>query len=42
MVVLTGYEAVKNALVGHAEEFGERACIPILEKIDKGMGKDAF
>ncbi|XP_077345176.1 cytochrome P450 2K1-like isoform X2 [Lithobates pipiens] len=38
MVVLTGYEAVKNALVGHAEEFGERACIPILEKIDKGMG----
>ncbi|KAM5163932.1 cytochrome P450 2K1-like [Mantella aurantiaca] len=38
MVVLTGYEAVKNALVGHAEEFGERADIPILDKVDKGMG----
>ncbi|XP_018429389.1 PREDICTED: cytochrome P450 2K1-like [Nanorana parkeri] len=38
MVVLTGYEAVKNALVGHAEEFGERASIPVFEKIDSGMG----
>ncbi|XP_072263491.1 cytochrome P450 2C8-like [Pyxicephalus adspersus] len=38
MVVLTGYEAVKNALVDHAEEFGERANVPIFEKMDKGMG----
>ncbi|XP_041062090.1 cytochrome P450 2K1-like [Carcharodon carcharias] len=43
VVVLTGYEAVKDALVNHAEEFGERACIPIFETTvkghDFGMGK---
>ncbi|XP_075056907.1 uncharacterized protein LOC142143092 [Mixophyes fleayi] len=38
MVVLTGYETVKNALVNHAEEFGERAKVPLFEKMDKGMG----
>ncbi|KAM4694836.1 cytochrome P450 2K1-like [Discoglossus pictus] len=38
MVVLTGYETVKNALVNHTEDFGERAKVPIFEKIDQGMG----
>ncbi|XP_068136124.1 cytochrome P450 2K4-like [Hyperolius riggenbachi] len=38
MVVLSGYETVKNALVNRAEEFGERAHVPILEKLDKGNG----
>ncbi|XP_075454690.1 cytochrome P450 2K1-like [Ascaphus truei] len=38
MVVLAGYETVKDALVNHAEEFGERARIPIFQKIDKRMG----
>ncbi|XP_075717025.1 cytochrome P450 2K1-like isoform X2 [Rhinoderma darwinii] len=38
MVVLAGYDAVKDALVNHAEEFEERARVPIFEKMDKGMG----
>lgn len=38
MVVLTGYETVKDALVNHANEFGERAFIPIFEDINKGFG----
>ncbi|XP_041061778.1 cytochrome P450 2K1-like [Carcharodon carcharias] len=38
VVVLTGYEAVKDALVNHAEEFGERARIPIFELFSKGNG----
>ncbi|XP_075440368.1 cytochrome P450 2K1-like [Ascaphus truei] len=38
MVVLAGYETVKDALVNHAEEFGERARTPIFQKMDKGKG----
>ncbi|XP_063771197.1 cytochrome P450 2K1-like [Pseudophryne corroboree] len=38
MVVLTGYETVKNALVNHAEEFGERAYVPIFKALQNGMG----
>ncbi|XP_078415054.1 cytochrome P450 2K1-like isoform X1 [Cetorhinus maximus] len=38
VVVLTGYEAVKDALVNHADEFGERARIPIFEVTMKGYG----
>ncbi|GCB81018.1 hypothetical protein scyTo_0021767 [Scyliorhinus torazame] len=38
VVVLTGYETVKDALVNHADAFGERARIPIFETISKGHG----
>ncbi|XP_063771213.1 cytochrome P450 2K6-like [Pseudophryne corroboree] len=37
-VVLAGYETVKDALVNHAEDFGERARIEIFKTMDKGMG----
>ncbi|XP_069461876.1 cytochrome P450 2K4-like isoform X2 [Ambystoma mexicanum] len=37
-VVLAGYEAVKDALVNHAEEFGDRARIPMFQQMDKGNG----
>ncbi|XP_029451955.1 cytochrome P450 2K6-like [Rhinatrema bivittatum] len=38
MVVLTGYETVKEALVNHADEFGERARVPIFQRFSKGLG----
>ncbi|XP_067859169.1 uncharacterized protein [Heptranchias perlo] len=38
VVVLTGYETVKDALVNHPDEFGERARIPIFEAILEGYG----
>ncbi|XP_073442530.1 cytochrome P450 2K4-like isoform X2 [Dendrobates tinctorius] len=38
MVVLSGYDAVKDALVTHAEDFEERPKIPIFEKMDNGLG----
>ncbi|XP_070592860.1 cytochrome P450 2H2-like [Erythrolamprus reginae] len=38
IVVICGYEAVKNALVTHNEEFGGRPAIPILDQITKGNG----
>ncbi|XP_075057350.1 cytochrome P450 2K1-like isoform X2 [Mixophyes fleayi] len=38
MVVLAGYETVKDALVNHAEDFGERARVKIFENMDKEMG----
>ncbi|KAM4043861.1 cytochrome P450 2K4-like [Anomaloglossus baeobatrachus] len=38
MVVLAGYDTVKDALITHAEDFEERAKVPIFEKIDKQMG----
>nr|XP_048308726.1 cytochrome P450 2C25 isoform X3 [Myodes glareolus] len=37
-VVLHGYEAVKEALIDHGEEFADRGSFPILEKINKGLG----
>uniref|UniRef100_F6WLL2 Uncharacterized XB5952314 n=1 Tax=Xenopus tropicalis TaxID=8364 RepID=F6WLL2_XENTR len=38
MVVLCGYETVKDALVNHGEEFSERPEIPIFHVIAKGYG----
>ncbi|XP_074057380.1 cytochrome P450 2W1-like isoform X1 [Macrotis lagotis] len=38
MVVLTGYEAVKEALVNSAEEFADRPPIPIFQCIQEGQG----
>ncbi|XP_030433787.1 cytochrome P450 2K1-like isoform X2 [Gopherus evgoodei] len=37
-VVLAGYETIKDALLNHAEEFGERAEIPIFRKTTHGNG----
>ncbi|EMP23729.1 Cytochrome P450 2G1 [Chelonia mydas] len=37
-VVLCGYEAVRDAFVGHAEEFGGRAAIAIHERVTDGYG----
>ncbi|XP_069065963.1 cytochrome P450 2K1-like [Pleurodeles waltl] len=38
MVVLTGYETIKDALVNHADDFGDRAEIPIFQRITGGHG----
>ncbi|CAM4618510.1 unnamed protein product, partial [Lepidochelys olivacea] len=38
-VVLAGYENIKDALLNHAEEFGERAEIPIFRKKKHRNGK---
>ena len=35
-VVLYGYEAIKEALIGHGEEFNGRARIPIFDMVLKG------
>ncbi|KFO77450.1 Cytochrome P450 2C5, partial [Cuculus canorus] len=37
-VVLCGYKVVKDALVGHSEEFGGRPEIPLLTKLSKDYG----
>lgn len=39
LVVVCGYEAVKDALITHNEEFGGRSPIPILDEITKGYGE---
>lgn len=41
-VVLAGYETIKDALLNHADEFGERAEIPIFRKMTQGNGKRPF
>ncbi|KAM3597173.1 uncharacterized protein V6R79_000810 [Siganus canaliculatus] len=38
VVVLAGYQAVKQALIGQAEEFGEREITPIFQDFNKGHG----
>ncbi|XP_070588581.1 cytochrome P450 2K1-like [Erythrolamprus reginae] len=38
MVVLTGYETVKEALVNQAEAFAERPIVPIYKDYTKGFG----
>ncbi|KAM3931026.1 cytochrome P450 2K6-like [Leptodactylus fuscus] len=38
MVVLAGYETVKEALVNNAEVFGERGLLKIFTSMDNGMG----
>ncbi|XP_012621879.3 cytochrome P450 2C18-like [Microcebus murinus] len=37
-VVLHGYEAVKEALIDHGEEFSGRGLFPISERTSKGLG----
>nr|XP_021486121.1 cytochrome P450 2C26-like [Meriones unguiculatus] len=37
-VVLHGYEAVKEALIDHGEEFSGRGSFPVAENINKGLG----
>ncbi|XP_042545025.1 cytochrome P450 2C5-like isoform X1 [Dipodomys spectabilis] len=37
-VVLYGYEAVKEALIDHGEEFSGRGRFPVAEKYGKGLG----
>uniref|UniRef100_A0A8C2URY0 Cytochrome P450 n=1 Tax=Chinchilla lanigera TaxID=34839 RepID=A0A8C2URY0_CHILA len=37
-VVLHGYEAVKEAMIDHGEDFVGRGSLPIAEKINKGLG----
>ena len=39
VVVLSGYDTVKEALVNHADAFVGRPKIPIVEKAGKGKGK---
>ncbi|KAM9316089.1 cytochrome P450 2K1-like [Gastrophryne carolinensis] len=38
MVVLCGYETVKDALLNHAEEFSARAMIPLFNEVAEGHG----
>ncbi|XP_050764240.1 cytochrome P450 2C5-like [Gymnogyps californianus] len=38
VVVLCGYEVVKDALLGHSEEFGGRPEIPLLVQLSKDYG----
>ncbi|XP_035850924.1 cytochrome P450 2K1-like isoform X1 [Sander lucioperca] len=40
VVVLAGYKTVKEALVNHAEEFGERDPMPIMHEYNRGHGKE--
>ena len=40
MVVLAGYKTVKQALVNHAEEFGDRELPPMFNDLNNGHGKD--
>lgn len=39
VVVLCGYEVVKDALLGHSEEFGGRPEIPLLVQLSKDYGR---
>lgn len=39
IVVLTGYEMVKEALVNQADAFSGRATNPISDELSKGYGK---
>lgn len=38
VVVLTGYEVVRDALVNYTEEFVDRPSIPIFDQIQNGNG----
>ncbi|XP_063771211.1 cytochrome P450 2K6-like isoform X2 [Pseudophryne corroboree] len=38
MVILCGYETVKDALVNHAEEFSDRPHVPLFHDISRGYG----
>ncbi|KAL6053898.1 hypothetical protein STEG23_003725 [Scotinomys teguina] len=39
VVVLSGYETVKDALVNYGNQFGERSRVPIFERLFDGKGK---
>uniref|UniRef100_A0A452SNS2 Cytochrome P450 2W1 n=1 Tax=Ursus americanus TaxID=9643 RepID=A0A452SNS2_URSAM len=38
VVVLSGYETVKDALVSYGDQFGERSQVPIFERLFEGKG----
>uniref|UniRef100_E0CYU2 Cytochrome P450, family 2, subfamily c, polypeptide 40 n=1 Tax=Mus musculus TaxID=10090 RepID=E0CYU2_MOUSE len=38
IVVLHGYEAIKEALIDHGEEFSGRGRIPVFDKVSTGKG----
>ncbi|XP_068089345.1 uncharacterized protein [Hyperolius riggenbachi] len=38
IVILSGYETVKDALINHAEEFSGRQIVPLMKNISKGHG----
>ncbi|KAM5165067.1 cytochrome P450 2C5-like [Mantella aurantiaca] len=38
MVILCGYETVKDALINHADEFSGRPVVPLFHEITKGHG----
>ena len=40
MVVLAGYKTVKEALVNHADEFGDRDPMLIVQEMSEGHGKE--
>lgn len=42
IVVISGYETVKEALVNQADAFAERPKIPIFQDLTGGNGKLAF
>ncbi|XP_044096791.1 cytochrome P450 2K6-like [Neovison vison] len=41
VVVLSGYETVKDALVNYGDQFGERSQVPIFERLFEGKGREA-
>lgn len=40
VLVLSGYETVKEALVNYGNQFGERSQVPIFERLFDGKGND--
>lgn len=42
MVILCGYETVRDALVNHADEFSGRPLIPLFDEFSKGHGNINF
>lgn len=42
VVVLSGYDTVKDALVNYGNQFGERSRVPIFERLFDGKGNDPY
>lgn len=42
VVVLAGYETVKDALVNNGNQFSERPEVPIFEKLFEGKGNGSL
>ena len=42
VVVLAGHQTVKQALVNHAEEFGDRDITPLFTEYNRGYGKGVY